>query len=110
MGKKKIGSSLKYSDSRPSFSGRFTAFMPLDKGAYEDAKREALKQKELRNTERKWKKQRDAAIYLLRKIGELSTIDTAKEMTAVCGFAVTPDMVKHAIETITHEKVKEDDE
>jgi hypothetical protein len=110
MGKKKIGSTLKYSDSRPSFSGRFTAFMPLDKTAYEDAKREALKQKELRNTERKWKKQRDAALYLLRKIGELSSVDVAKEMTAVCGFAITKDMVNHAIETITHEKIKEEDD
>jgi hypothetical protein len=109
MGKKKIGSSLKYSDSRPSFSGRFTAFLPLDKQKYEDAKREALKQKELRNTERKWKKQRDAAIYLLRKIGELSMMDTAKELTAVCGFAVTVDMVRNAIETITHEKIKDDE-
>jgi hypothetical protein len=108
MGKKKIGSSLKYSDSRPSFSGRFTAFMPLDKDKYEDAKREALKQKELRNTERKWKKQRDAAIYLLKKIGELSSSETSKEMTAICGFAVTEEMIRHAIETITHEKVKDD--
>jgi hypothetical protein len=63
----------------------------------------------LRNTERKWKKQRDAAIYLLGKIGELTMPETAKEMTAVCGFAVTRDMVKHAIETITHEKVKNED-
>ena len=110
MGKKKIGSSLKYSDSRPSFSGRFTAFLPLDKDKYEDAKRDALKQKELRNTERKWKKQRDAAIYLLRKVGELSIVDTAKEMTAVCGFAITKEMVRHAIETITHEKIKEEGE
>jgi len=109
MGKKKIGSSLKYSDSRPSFSGRFTPFLPLDKQKYEDAKREALKQKELRNTERKWKKQRDAAIYLLRKIGELSIDDTAKEMSAICGFAITAEMVKHAIETITHEKMKDED-
>ena len=109
MGKKKVGSSLKYSDSRPSFSGRFTPFLPLDKNKYEDAKREALKQKELRNTERKWKKQRDAAIYLLRKIGELSIEDTAKEMSAICGFAITAEMVKHAIETITHEKMKDED-
>lgn len=109
MGKKKIGSSLKYSDSRPSFSGRFTAFLPLDKEAYEGAKREALKQKELRNTERKWKKQRDAAIYLLKKIGEMSLKEIAAEMTVICGFTFTDQMARHAIESITHEKIDEDE-
>lgn len=109
MGKKKIGSSLKYSDSRPSFSGRFTAFLPLDKEAYEGAKREALKQKELRNTERKWKKQRDAAIYLLKKIGEMNLKEIAAEMTVICGFTFTDQMARHAIESITHEKLDDDE-
>ena len=109
MGKKKIGSSLKYSDSKPSFSGRFTAFLPLDKDKYEDAKRDALKQKELRNTERKWKKQRDVAIYLLRKIGEMNADETAKEMTVLCGFTITRDMIYNAIEAVTHEKIKDED-
>jgi hypothetical protein len=109
MGKKKIGSSLKYSDSHPSFSGRFTPFLPLDKTKYEDAKREALNQKELRNTERKWKKQRDAAIYLLRKIGELSLKEIAAEMTVICGFTFTDQMARHAIESITHEKINEEE-
>lgn len=107
MGKKKIGSSLKYKDSHPSFSGRFTQFLPLNKDDYEAAKREALKQKELRNTERKWKKQRDAAIYLLKKIGELTALETAKELTVICGFNITEEMIYNAIESITHEKVKD---
>ena len=104
MGKKKIGSTLKYSDSRPSFSGRFTQFLPLDKNKYEDAKREALKQKELRNTERKWKKQRDAALYLLKTQAEMTLEEVAKEMTIICGFQITKDMVAHGIEAITHKK------
>jgi hypothetical protein len=108
MGKKKIGSTLKYSDSRPSFSGRFTQFMPLDKEQYEEAKREALKQKELRNTERKWKKQRDAALYLLKTQAEMTQEDIAKEMTVVCGFQITRDMVAHGIEAITHKKEQEE--
>ena len=108
MGKKKIGSTLKYSDSKPSFSGRFTQFLPLDKDKYEDAKREALKQKELRNTERKWKKQRDAALYLLKTQAEMTLEDVAKEMTVVCGFQITKDMVAHGIEAITHKKEQEE--
>lgn len=108
MGKKKIGSTLKYSDSHPSFSGRFTQFLPLNKEKYEEAKREALKQKELRSTERKWKKQRDGALYLLKKIGEMNNEDIAKEMTVVCGFQVTLDMVRHGIEAITHKKEEDD--
>ena len=106
MGKKKIGSTLKYSDSRPSFSGRFTQFLPLDKEKYENAKREALKQKELRNTERKWKKQRDAAFYMLRKHAEMTTAQIAKEMTVICGFNMSDDMIQNGIQAITHEKEK----
>lgn len=104
MGKKKIGTSLKYSDSRPSFSGRFTQFLPLDKDEYENAKRDALKQKELKNTERRWKKQRDAAIYLLHRIAEMTYDEVSKEMTVACGFVFTPNQVKSAISAITHEK------
>lgn len=109
MGKKKIGSTLKYSDSRPSFSGRFTQFLPLDKEKYEEAKREALKQKELRNTERKWKRQRDAALYLIKKIAEMTNEEIAKEMSVVCGFQITDAMIKHAIEAVTHKKENDDD-
>jgi hypothetical protein len=107
MGKKKIGLSLKYRDSRPSFSGRFTVFLPLDKDKYEDAKREAIKQKELRNTERKWKKQRDAALYLLKKIGEVTCDEISKEMSVICGFTISTKAVEYAIQTITHEKVED---
>jgi hypothetical protein len=108
MGKKKIGSTLKYSDSHPSFSGRFTQFLPLDKDKYEEAKREALKQKELRNTERKWKKQRDAALYLYRKLSGMTHEEIAKEMTVASGLHITADMVRHAVEAITHKKEDDD--
>jgi hypothetical protein len=107
MGKKKIGTTLKYNDSRPSFSGRFTHFLPLDKEKYEAAKRDALKQKELRNTERKWKRQRDAAMYLVKKTCEMTHEEIAKEMSIVCGFSMTVDMVRNAIESITHQKEEE---
>jgi hypothetical protein len=108
MGKKKLGSTNKYSDSRPSFSGRFTQFLPLNKEKYEEAKREALKQKELRNTERKWKKQRDAALYILKTQADMTTEDLAREMTVVCGFQITRDMINHGIEAITHKKEEQE--
>ena len=102
MGKKKIGSTLKYSDSRPSFSGRFTQFLPLNKDAYETAKREALKTKGLGLTERKWKKQRDAALYIIRKSTTKTLKEMSEDMTAVCGFPVGEDAIEHGIESITH--------
>jgi len=103
MGKKKIGSTLKYSDSRVSFNGRFTQFLPFDKDEYEEAKRDALKKKQLKGTERKWKKQRDAAIYLYKHYSGETYEEMAKQLTIYCGFKVRENQVVSAIQAITHE-------
>lgn len=106
-GKKKIGSSLKYRDSRVSFSGRFTPFSPLDKVEYEKAKRAGLKKKQLKTKEAIWKRQRDAAIYLVQRSSGWELDMIGKELTVVSGHYVSGQAVKHAIENITHKKVDE---
>ena len=104
MGKKKIGTTLKYYGTSPSFAGRFTKFLPLDDEEYNEAKRNALKKKELQKTERKWKKQRDALIYLYKRDTECTHEQLAKEMTVICGFPISTRMMEHGYNSMTHEK------
>ncbi|HUT86284.1 MAG TPA: hypothetical protein VMW66_05565, partial [Elusimicrobiales bacterium] len=112
MGKKVIGTYAKYKNCRPSFRGRFTPFIPVSKDEYDRAKARALRKKQFVKTERKWKNQRDAALYILRRETELSNMVIAREMTVICGFPISDKMVEHGIRCITKSKpgVNEDDE
>lgn len=103
-GKKKVGSSLKYSGSNPSFTGRFTQFLPIDKGEYEEAKRRALKKKQIGRMEIKWKKRLNAAIYLLKRESDWENDKIAAELSVVSGERVSDQMVKWCIQSVTHEK------
>ncbi len=104
-GKKKIGTTLKYFGTHPAFSGRFTKFLPLDEDEYNKAKSDAIKKKDLRKTERKWKKQRDALIYLHKRETETTYEELAKEMSVICGFPISKRMMEHGCNSITHEKL-----
>ena len=47
-------------------------------------------------------------LYLLKTQAEMTLEDVAKEMTVVCGFQITKDMVAHGIEAITHKKEEQE--
>ncbi|MFI5405044.1 MAG: hypothetical protein ACHQ1D_00880 [Nitrososphaerales archaeon] len=106
-GKKKLGSTLKYYGSNVSFKGRFTPFSTLNKTEYEAAKRAGLKKKQLKTKEVVWKRQRDAALYLLRRASAWELDAISKEMTAISGHYVSAEAVRHAIQNITHQKVED---
>lgn len=103
-GKRKIGTMFKYNDAKFSFSGRFTPFSPVDKIEYEDAKRAGLRKKAMKTKELVWKKQRDAAMYLIKKSTGWEDDVIGKEMTVVSGHFVSATAVKNAITNITHER------
>ena len=107
MGKKRVGTLSKYYGCHHSFSGRFTPFLPVPKEEYDKAKARALKKKELTRTDRKWKQQRDAALYLIRRETEMTYERMAREMTVICGFPISKKMMSLAVSSIT--KQKEDD-
>ena len=98
-GKKKSGTHLKYSGARPSFTGRFSHFLPLDKEQYELAKQNAIKQKEVKNLERKWKRQRDASLVLLHNMG-MTPDEISTELSRLSGTDITLTMVKFGIKAI----------
>jgi len=107
MGKKKIGTLSKYVGARHSFNGKFTKFLPVPSKTYDRAKSRALKQKELNRTDRKWKQQRDGALYLIRRETEMEYEQLARELTVICGFPISAQMMKSGVANIT--KKKEDD-
>lgn len=100
-GKKKAGTLSKYSGARPSFTGRFSPFLPLDKDKYEEAKQNAIKQKEVKNIEKKWKRQRDAALLMLYKHMGMSPEDIATELSNLSQAHIDANMVKFGIRAIT---------
>lgn len=100
-GKKKAGTMSKYAGARPSFTGRFSPFLPLDKDKYEQAKQEAIKQKEVKNLEKKWKRQRDAALLMLYKHMGLTPDEIATELSNLSGANIDTNQVKFGIRAIT---------
>jgi len=103
-GKKVLGLYNRYSQASPSFIGRFTSFMPIDDEAYDRAKHRALKKKQYLRSEKRWKHQRDAALYILKRETEMSCEEIATELTTVCGSEVTKEGVANGIKAVTHEK------
>jgi hypothetical protein len=106
-GRKKTGTMSKYSGARPSFTGRFSSFLPIDKDKYEAAKQEAIKQKEVKNIEKKWKRQRDAALLMLYKHMGVSPDDIAQELTALSQVHIDGNMVRFGIRAITGKQLSE---
>jgi hypothetical protein len=103
-GKKKSGTASKYSGARPSFTGRFSPFLPLDKDMYEKAKQEAIKQKEVKNIERKWKRQRDALLYTMWKEGyDARTI--SEMLCKLPDVSIEEKQVRFGIRAFSGEKV-----
>jgi len=107
-GKKVLGLYNRYSQASPSFYGRFTGFLPTDEKAYDIAKQKALKKKQFLRNERKFKTQRDAAIYVLKRETDMSCEEIAIELTAATGSEMSEEQIKNAIKAITHEKDDEE--
>jgi len=105
-GKKKLGTLAKYAGCHSSFGGRFTKFLPVPSDEYDNAKQKALRVKDLTRTDRKWKQQRDAALYLIRRETEMKYATLAREMTVLCGFPISDKMMSLAVSNIT--KIKDD--
>lgn len=101
FGKKMIGVTAKYSMATPNFRGRFGEFLPFDKNEYEEMKKRALAKKKRRKDEVKFKKQRDACIYLLKRYSEMTYEDLAKEISAISNSPFSARIVQRAIANIT---------
>jgi hypothetical protein len=85
-GKKKVGTIAKYNSYPRNFWGRFSAFIPVDKTAYEQLKRDALSRKKYKMPEILAMKQRDMMFWLYSRnpqfpIKKLSDLFDKAEVT-----------------------------
>ena len=69
----------------------------------------AIKDVSLSRHDRKYKKQRDAAIYLVKRYSDLASDGLSKELSAVCGEKIGARSIRYAISNITKEKANEVD-
>lgn len=109
FGKRLIGVRARYNAARDSFWGRFSKWMPVDKKEYDKAKMKAIKDLSTTKYGAKFKKQRDAAIYLTKKYSDLSSDSISKELSVVCNEKISPRSIRYAISNITKEKSSEID-
>lgn len=107
-GKKRIGVLAKYASARPNFWGRFTKFFPLDEKTYQELKIAAMGKSRVKSLERKWKGQRDAAVFALAQNTSLTYSEIAKIITKYSGESVGEIAVKNAIMNQERKGVDED--
>ena len=104
LGKKRVGISNRYAAASETFWGRFTSWFPFDKKEYDNLKEESIKKKYKHRFEIIWKKQRDAAIYMVRKYSELPLHEIARELSVICQYKLHERSISRAISNITREK------
>lgn len=109
FGKRLIGVRARYAAANESFWGRFTKWMAVDKKEYDEAKMEALKKFSVSRQDQKWKKQRDASLFLIQKNTELTCKELCKELSAICNESISERTVRYAIANISHQKPSEID-
>jgi len=97
LGRKKMGVKGKYGAAKGNFRGRFTSWFPFDEKEYDRRKKEALEKKEITRYQKKYKRQRDAALYLYKKKTKFKNAEIAEEMSEVCEFEIKPNVIKEGI-------------
>jgi len=104
FGKKRIGIRAKYEATNYNFWGKFSSSFPFDKKEYEKLKEEAIRKIRLQKKQIHYKRQRDAALYMLKKYAEMPSREIAKELSAISDFKISERMVRYAISGISKEK------
>jgi len=109
FGKRLLGVRARYSAANESFWGKFSKWMPVDKGEYDNAKMKAIENISTTTMDRKYKKQRDVAFYLSKRYGGLSSDEISKEIQLHCKEKISSSSIRSAIASISKEKISEID-
>lgn len=109
FGKKRIGVRAKYDASNENFWGKFSSLFPFDREEYDKLKRDAIKKIKRSQVQQKYKRQRDAAFFMLKKNADLSSEDIANEISAISRSKVSGRSVRWSIAAISRQKVEDID-
>lgn len=109
FGKKRIGIRAKYTSASENFWGKFTSWFPFDRKEYDRLKKESIKRIRKSKKQRRFKKQRDAAIYMVKKYSDLNSSEIADELSALSRQKLSDSRIRYAISNISKQKVEDID-
>lgn len=104
FGKKRYGTFRKYQATNPSFSGKYTKFVPIDKERYEKQKREAIQKKRLTRVESRMVRHRNALTVMIKNKTKMTDKQIAEELSKLLGVKVGDETIRSAIWTYHHPK------
>lgn len=107
FGKKRIGIRAKYNAAYENFWGKFSSWFPFDREVYDKLKEQAMIKARKTKSQMKFKKQRDAAIYLVYKYGEMKTPAIARELSVLCDTKISERVVQYAVSNISKQNIDE---
>jgi hypothetical protein len=107
FGKKRIGIRAKYTSASENFWGKFSSWFPFDREAYDKLKKDSIKKIRKSRQQQKWKKQRDVAIYLVKKYSDLKSEEIADELSILSHQKISGSRVRYAIGAVTRQNMKD---
>jgi hypothetical protein len=113
FGRKRIGTTAKYSATQPDFYGRFSNWIPFDRKVYDALKKSALDKKRLSKRDIRISKQRDILIYLYKQLIKKDSKTISDEINDEFGVRIGKDIIKKAISnalSIKEKKIYMDEE
>ncbi len=96
FGKKRVGTTAKYTAATADFYGRFSNWIPFDRQIYDAIKKKALDKKRLSKKDIRISKQRDILIYLHKNMVNLSSKALSDEIKDEFGIRIGKDIIKKA--------------
>jgi len=109
FGKKRIGIRAKYTSASENFWGKFSSWFPFDREEYDKLKKESIKKIRKTRQQQKWKKQRDAAIFLVKKYSDLKSDEIADELSALSRQKISGSRIRYAIGNISKQNIEDID-
>jgi len=109
FGKKRIGIRAKYTSASENFWGKFSSWFPFDREEYDKLKKDSIKRIRKSKQQQKWKRQRDCAIYLIKKYSEMKSNEIAEELSIISRQKIGERQVRYAIMNVSKQKMDEVD-
>lgn len=108
LGKKKIGITQKYTAAPESFFGKFSAWMPWNEDEYNDLKQKSYKRKDISKRYKQQKKQRDAAIFLLKQETNWPNTKIGEEITKIAGGSLKEFAIRYILDAVANKQEYEE--
>jgi hypothetical protein len=100
LGKKRLGITQKYNAGPETFCGRYGSWMPFNFKEYDTLKKASYEKKSLNKQAKRWKSQRDAAFWLLKKQTELTSAFLSERISELTGIGITEESFRFSCDSV----------